>query len=302
MDDIITQFEPIRAKIAKKNLICLLSMLGCIAISITFSILFVLNNSLAFMIVSGVFIIGMIVCIIIMTHINKKWKKVFHEQIMPKFLENAYPGSKFYPSKGYSQDEFMKPRFFQRPDRYTCNHLLEATYGQTSFSMMDYQLERISVDKDGNVYYSTYAKGRYFDFSFPREFKGEVRVIEKSGIFDFTFTKLQKVELESVAFNKKFKTHATDQLTAFYVLTPQVQEKMLELESLFRGKVYYAFIGKHLYIAVNDSRSSFNLSLMKKLNIDRISGVMKDISIPKDFIEALKLNREKYQETKNSAV
>ena len=52
--------------------------------------------------------------------------------------------------------------------------------------------------------------------------------------------KYKKVKLESVQFNKKFKTYATSEHNAFYVLTPHFMEALMAFEQKNKGKIYFS--------------------------------------------------------------
>ena len=69
---------------------------------------------------------------------------------------------------------------------------------------------------------------------------------------------------------------------------------MLRLESCFKGNIMFCFNVDHLYIAVNDGKDSFVSDLFKSISKENISKLVEEIEIPLNFINALKLNREKY--------
>lgn len=300
MDELILNYETERKKKAKVARLYILFCVIGFVVSLTFCILssFMFDyhtalgiGSVVLCITSLVLGIVMLIKTIVMT---TKWKRYFADVILLQLIEGIYPDYKFDPFGGISQKVLMEPKFFMKPDRYTYGNYLEATYGTTSFSMSDYNLERLHSDSKGHTYYATYAKGRFFLFTFERDFENIVKVVEKTLFSRLNFTGLDKVELESVDFNKKFMTVASDQMAAFYILTPQVQEQMMKLESMFGGKIYFCFMNNHLYIAVDDSKSSFKFGLFTPLTNAGMNGIVEELSIPKYFIDSLKLNREKY--------
>ena len=102
------------------------------------------------------------------------------------------------------------------------------------------------------------------------------------------------VETEYIAFNKKFQILTSDETLVFYLLTPQIQEKILSLESKFKGKFYMAFIGNELFIAVNDSDQSIVIPFKTPITVETLTPVVECLAIPAVFINLLGLNKNKF--------
>lgn len=302
MNELIEKFEPQRAAIAK---VCKILIGIGIALLIGGLILMVVTPIVSDGIggaIAGFVLIGVSIIIFVVAGIKEsKAKKTIGKEIITYLMNMTYQDVYYDASKGISESEFEIPHFFVSPDRYMSSNYFQAKYGTTSFHMSDYHLERLTTTYDGKntrVHYETYAEGRFFVFDFERDFKNTVKVVEKSmlsyGKSSNLFSGLKKVELESIEFNKKFQTLSNDQVTAFYILTPQVQEQMMNLEKAFKGQIFFMFDKHYLYIAVDDRKSSFGFSVFKKLSEESLKKILAEVSIPKNFVEALKLNREKY--------
>jgi hypothetical protein len=134
----------------------------------------------------------------------------------------------------------------------------------------------------------TYFLGRIFEFTFNKSFEGSLQVLESGSIE--SNRKYHKIKLESVDFNKKFRTYATTELTAFYILTPEIMESILNLEKNNPGKVNLSFYGDKMYIAINNSRDTFELKLFRKIDQRVIDEYQKDLGVFKDIVSALRLN------------
>ena len=303
MDEILRKYKDFHDTYARAASILLWAGLGATLLGIVLSVVFfIVNGSLEnpigilpflpflLLVFPGFAAIG------ISGTYRGKWNKLYKEDIFPSFLEATYPGVQYLPRSGLGLDDLMHPKFFAKPDRWSTCNFMHYKIDTTEFAMSDYTLEHEHRDKDGHVTYDVYAKGRFYVFTFPRVFRNNVKVMERTSKWGRQFNGMQVVELESVEFNKKFITYAEDQLAAFYILTPQVQEQMMNLERQFSGQIYYLFDDNHLYIAVNDSKDSFKFPLTRKFNEETLNDAMAEILIPKRFIEALKLNADKYKE------
>jgi hypothetical protein len=160
------------------------------------------------------------------------------------------------------------------------------------FRTSDVVLEERHVQQTKNgthVYYVAYFTGRIFEFTFHKEFEGDLQVLESgSPISNRPF---KKVAMESIDFNKKFRTFSTNELSAFYVLTPDIMERMMKLERENPGRISFSFSGATLYIAINNNKNTFELRLFKKIDESMIEEFKADFLVIKDLILSLKLNQ-----------
>lgn len=229
----------------------------------------------------------------------KEFKKMF----IPELLTDLYPDAKYFDGKGIEIRTILYPGFFKSPDRSSTKDYFTASYKGVPFEMSDYDLqeEHRSTDSQGHttVTYQTYAKGRMIVIDFKREFDGIVKVMETKWLGASTHG-LKKVETESLEFNKKFSTYSTDALKTFYILTPQVQLKLLEMEKKFKGSIFFSFDHGKFYVAINDSRGTMDFSLKKELSQEMIDNLSNQLMVPAAVINELKFDSDKY--TRSDAI
>jgi len=94
---------------------------------------------------------------------------------------------------------------------------------------------------------------------------------------------------------KKFKTFATTELSAFYVLTPDIMEAIMKLEQRNPGRIGLAFTGDTLYIAINNNVDTFELKMFRKIDDSVVEEFKQDLLVIKDVITALKLNNNLFK-------
>ena len=98
------------------------------------------------------------------------------------------------------------------------------------------------------------------------------------------------MKLESVDFNKKFKTYCTSEHSAFYVLTPHFMEALREFEKNNRGNISFSFIDNYLYIGINNFRDTFELKMFRELNQSSFNEFKRELLVIKEIVKELKLN------------
>lgn len=220
-----------------------------------------------------------------------KLSKTFKVEVVTKLMEEFVDEGHFNPNAGLSQTDVYSSEFIKRADRFHSEDFLSGSMEGVRFASSDLVLEERHVrhTKNGTeTYYETYYKGRLFIFDFNKPFDGYLQVLE--GGRPTRNRGYNKVKLESVQFNKKFKTYATSEHSAFYVLTPHFMEALMELEQKNRGQIYFSFIDNRLYIGINNFVDTFELKMFRTLD-DRVFDEFKrELFIIKDVIQELKLN------------
>lgn len=224
-----------------------------------------------------------------------KLKAIFKDEILTNMFKEAIPDIVYNPKSGLPQNVVYSTNFLKRADRYHSEDYLSGAVEGVDFISSDVKLEERHVQHTKNgtrVYYVAYFIGRVFRFEFNKEFVGSLFVLESG----HPFTKgHSKVELESIDFNKKFKTFATEEITAFYVLTPDIIEAITHLEQRHPGRIGLSFQGDHLYVAINNNKDTFELQLFRKIDEAMVNEFKKDLLVIKDFILALKLNNNLFK-------
>lgn len=222
----------------------------------------------------------------------KKLSDTFKQEVVGKLVTKFVDNGVFNPNQGLSQNQVYSTEFLKRADRFHSEDYLSGSMDGVSFVSSDVQLEERHVEHTKNgtrTYYETYFKGRVFVFDFNKPFDGYLQVLERGR--PLSRRKFSKVKLESVVFNKKFRTFATSEHSAFYVLTPHLMEALLEFEKKNKGVIQFSFIDNLLYIAINNSRDTFELQMFRPLNEETFEEFKRDLLVIQEVITELKLNR-----------
>lgn len=80
----------------------------------------------------------------------------------------------------------------------------------------------------------------------------------------------------------------------FYVLTPQIMERMAEFGRRYPRLVFHVTDGK-MYVGVDQiARDAFEVDLHKPLDYNRIRGnISIDVQVIKDLIDVMKIDNQK---------
>lgn len=227
----------------------------------------------------------------------QQYNKVVKNELVTTLLKETYDDV-FYDQKGgIGLQNVLKTDTVKRPDRYTMEDYFRASYKGIQFETSDLDLkERVEHrDSKGNVYYTydTYFKGRWITYRFERHFKDGLKIIESR--FGFNKKGFEKMDTESIEFNKKFTIYATSKEYGFYQITSSMIEKLLKLEKMHRGQILYCFMDNELHIGINDRKDYLEFSYKKPVTEEALKPVLDDIEMIAAIINEFRLDSQKFK-------
>jgi len=218
-------------------------------------------------------------------------KKNFKLEVLQGVVESFVEDGVFDPSRGLTQGVVYSTEFLKRADVFESEDFLSGKMDGVSFVSSDVRLQERHVEHTDNgtrTTYVTYFLGRVFRFEFNKTFEGYLQVLEKGR--PVRNRDYKKIKLESVDFNKKFKTYCTSEHAAFYVLTPHFMEALREFEKKNKGKISFSFIDNYLYIGINNFRDTFELKMFKVLNEETFDEFKQELYVIQEVVKELRLN------------
>lgn len=216
--------------------------------------------------------IRMIVCIVLMLvgtlierraylHIKNNIAKEVAEGIIAQYIDDLV-----YDSKAPLIKPTLKNLYLALP-QYDIIHAsdhIKGTYKGRPIEIADFELLQEHVnDKDTTIV--TVFLGPLLKINASKKISNPLTVSTNRA-----FVK-DNIKTESVDFNKQFDIYCKDEHDAFYILTPQMMERMSNFEKGKKGNVYFCFTKDgNLYCAIDERRDRFELK-MKLKTVDAIS-------------------------------
>ncbi|MFK5883813.1 MAG: DUF3137 domain-containing protein [Candidatus Izemoplasma sp.] len=283
MENKIAEFQRSKSAAEKKIIIGgLVLILGIL--------IFIINQNLIILAIP-VGITGIVFLILGYSRFNKmnhEFKLVIMKDLIEDFVDNGH----YDPKAGLSARQVYDTEFIKHADRFHTEDYVSGSMDGVDFISSDVKLEERHVRRTKNgtqTYYITYFMGRIFRFEFNKNFDGYLQVLE--GGRPQVKRNYNKVKLESVVFNKKFKTYSSNDHSAFYVLTPHFMESLMKFEKENKGKISFSFIDNMLYIGISNMRDTFELKMFTAIDKNTVSGFKQELLVIKEVIDELKLNR-----------
>ncbi len=188
-------------------------------------------------------------------------------------------------------DNFKELKLLPSCDRSSYTDCFAGAYGGCAFTFYEGHLEDRVQTKNGSRWVTVF-RGQLIRIAFPKKFHGTTIVRRDAGLFNFMqrwATELQRVGLGDSRLEKAFEVYANDQVEARYLIHPVFMERLLALETQFKGKrLRCAFTEGDLLIAVEGGDKFEIGSMFSKLDdIERARAIVKDITEIMRVIDAV---------------
>ncbi|MCR5307727.1 MAG: DUF3137 domain-containing protein [bacterium] len=286
----------------KRGNIGLIVMLCGIAVGVGGFFLLKVNENFKIMIILGLLALGVGIGIFSSKHgIASKYAREFKKPVVEALLKKWYDVYSYDERGGMPLAEIYNSGLLtRRADRWHTEDLIEGMFNGVQFRTSDVHLEEehTYTDSKGNTHteWITFFRGRWYQFFLNRDFETIIRIKEKKRIKEMITRGLEKVEVESIGFNDKFMAYAMDDHKFFYIFSPVVIEKMLELEKMHRGQFMFSLDGNIVNIGINDNRDYLELNLKTALTEENIGAYESQINLMAAIIKEFRFDSYKFQQ------
>ncbi|MGN0435563.1 MAG: DUF3137 domain-containing protein [Wujia sp.] len=221
--------------------------------------------------------------------LKKEFKDLYKNKFVKPTLCRILENVEYDWNMGFTELEVMSFGIVKLGNILESEDYVSATYKGVDFRQADVIVKK-ETGSGSDKEVQTFFKGRMFEFSFSSKIVANVKIFSKSYISHMNII-LSKIEMEDVAFNKSFNVYSSDPVEAFYILTPQMMEKIKEISKQYPN-IAFRFAPGKLYIGIA-TEDSLDANLTKKISYpEEIAKIKKDVKVITDIIEMLDLIRD----------
>jgi hypothetical protein len=222
---------------------------------------------------------------------NKAYKQLYKDLFVMQPLSKNFDNLYYDWAQGFSEQAVASFSLCKMGNRFHSEDYIKASYEGIPFELSDVTVEYHTSGKNSHT--TTYFKGRMLVIDFPEKMVNSVQIFSKS--FNYranhtNFGKPQKVEMESVEFNRAFDVRAVSPHDAFYLITPAFMERLALITMRTRSVAIHT-CGNKMVIGFNEpSNNAFDASNMYKpiSYPDEMDKVQKDIDDIKELITIIR--------------
>lgn len=200
----------------------------------------------------------------------------------------------------FQEKEVRQSEIFDGFDRFRADDLVCANVDGVDFMFCDIRLEKDIGTGIPFIFknnYATFFEGPFFVANFNKKICSDVFVFSNTTLPPSKLRhKLlggREIPIDNADFNQNFTIYANDAMTAMYVLTPALMEKILSLKQLVKSNISLSFKQNKIYIAIARGTDSFEPSLDQPILNARIAKDIKaDLDAMLQIVKILKLNEK----------
>lgn len=165
---------------------------------------------------------------------------------------------KYAAKQGLSFQELLRVRLIPNGSK----HAFESKdYFEGVYDEVHFRASSVETYEASNASLAIF-EGQVIEFSIFHQFKISETPIQifpkKAAKMMKGYTFHEKVETENEAFHNLFSVYAEDGHNAFYILTPQVMEDILEFAEITKNNVYMVFSNQKMYVGCEQMHNPFD--------------------------------------------
>ena len=222
--------------------------------------------------------------------LKKKYKQLYKSTFVRQVLEDIFDDVHYEWQTGFPSQLVKDMSLCRMGNRFATEDYLSGSYKGVRFEQADVRVQYHTSGKNSHT--TTYFEGRMFIFDYPYKKVFSVQVFSENFQYrcknplDF---KTNKVHMESEVFNREFDVMAVQDVDAFYVLTPQMLEKITLIRNRYNNVALH-FNGNKLFVGINCGMNAFDGDIKRPIdyNAER-QQAYQDGRVIMDIIEALEI-------------
>lgn len=287
--------DDIRSKV-KKNMITIVIVIAVIGVAAAVAFGILAKSWIAPLFPIGFALVAALIACFVCIHNGKnKYAKL----IAPSIIEGLYgPNANYNPNGGYTRE------YLEGLDSFPVRSLnqgqaISGHYAGVQFNIANvesYHYETRGSGKDAHQERVTDFLGSVLNFKMNKPSKATLKVVEGSSLFSG-----KSIDFESVEFNKKFNVYCSDRENAFYIITPQVQLALLEIEKGLPGGLKILFRGEEMVIIASGNTTTFKGIDTKKDENYNINVILDSILAPAFVVETMNLDHKFFIEENDTS-
>lgn len=234
----------------------------------------------------------------------KKFKHHFKHKVVQSIATYLEPSTQYSPYRGISKTLFKSTGHYRTGiDRYQSEDHFAATIGSTDVQFSEIHAEYKSTSTNSNGSTSTswhnIFKGVMFIADFHKHFNTWLIIKpdnESIPVFGWISKKIQgmsssHIRMEDPEFEEHFKVNAGDDQQARYILTPDMQQRLLKLRQSYGSDIIISFKDTNVYVTAPKNTDYFEPNLNESsLSQSQVTRIAQQIDYYFRIVKMLNLN------------
>jgi len=235
-------------------------------------------------------------CLIVWFVYHAKFNGEYKRTVVPALVDAICPGATYCAEGNFPKDLIKASKLYPAGwgEHYKNEDTIRGKVGSTDFVYGEMKLSHTQSNGKTSTEVIDF-KGFAFEADFNKHFQGQTVLSSEKfhlmGQVGGFLSSMDHIELEDVTFNNHYRTYTTNDQEARYILTPALQQRILEMEETLRREaggreLSMSFHGSRLLIMVQSSADRFEV----KYDLEGVRRDFVAFCVLVDIIEMLNLN------------
>jgi hypothetical protein len=234
----------------------------------------------------------------------KAYQFHFKDKLVRAIASAIEPSTIYYPFQGISESTFKNTGHYQTGiDRYHSEDCFEAKIGDThvQFSEIHAEYKTTSTDSKGRTTKTWHDifKGVLFIADFHKNFNTWMIIKPDNETFTFFGWLSKKIQgmssshirMEDPEFEEHFKVNAGDDQEARYLLTPDMQQRLIELSKSHGSSIIISLKDSNVYITAPCRKNFYEPNIkMNSMDEAQVMRIAHEIDYYFNIVKILNLN------------
>jgi hypothetical protein len=236
-----------------------------------------------FIVIGFILLVCAFVFIGLKMKVDNETKVVYKKEVVEKILNRNFQDVCYDWNNGFTKEDIKKMYLLDTGSILYSEDHLAAKYKGIGFEQADLTIYKDYISVPNNIRVNVF-RGRVIVIDAPQK-TAFVRATSKK--FYAYKCSADRVEMESVRFNKEFDVYAVNPQEAFLVFTPMMMNKIMTLFSS-EGNIGVTFLGGKMYVAINSYRNAFESGKLRDLDYEEeVRKIEREIDVIKIFIDTI---------------
>lgn len=215
--------------------------------------------------------------------------RVKNETIIKLFSED-FENVTYKIKEGFSKEEIEYTDLFKIGTSYTTNDDLRGVFNGVEFRRADVvSSTTYSTGKTTHTVYHFH--GQIYQFPFNKETFGRHKITSTwAGLGrNRSNLNMQKIALDHREFEKVFQAYTNNPQELYYILTPHLMDKILEIEEKYKATLLVSIVDRIIYLGFFSNKDRLEPNVFKDLDNSYFTDIRSEIARIKNLITVLNL-------------
>lgn len=228
---------------------------------------------------------------------TEKYSSGYKKLVVDQAAEGLFDTYSYKALEGFPKSEIKETGLIKMHGQYHSEDMVEGSCKNVTFRRADVSMKGVLT---GNYRF----RGSWSVFDFNKEFSSNLQIVTKNfkaadtaanSADAISYGSRHKIETENVKFNKAFTCYCQNDSEAFYLLTPQLMEALLNADLLLGYPMMVGLVGNKLHFVIHSDRNYLEPptegeSLHLREELEKVRCELKAVRF---VIDALSIDREK---------